>query len=263
MTATAQKIQDGEREAGSKDMWGFVFQGAAYEGLTCNALEWVASNGGGQHRRGGWHDLGQQRERRARRSRRRRPGSNKISPGGVLNYTEEESRGVWQTGNAVFMRNWPYAYALGNGGDSPIKGKFDVAPLPAGGGDNNSAATLGGWNLAVSKYSTNPEAATDLVLYLTAAEVQKNAALQLSHLPTIESLYDDEDVLRRSRSSRAGRRSSSTRCRGRRRRPRSSTTRSPASSGPRCTRCSPARARPPDNLELLEVDLDDLKGGGW
>ena len=103
-----------------------------------------------------------------------------ISPPGVLAYMEEECRGVWQTGNAVFMRNWPYAYALGNGADSPIKGKFDVAPLPSGGGDNTSAATLGGWNLAVSRYSPNPEVATELALYMASTEYQKALALKLA-----------------------------------------------------------------------------------
>ena len=48
MTAVAKVVQDGERAAGNKDIWGFVFQGNAYEGLTCDALEWVKSSGGGQ-----------------------------------------------------------------------------------------------------------------------------------------------------------------------------------------------------------------------
>ena len=47
MAASAKKVEDGERAAGNKDMWGFVFQGNAYEGLTCDALEWVKSSGGG------------------------------------------------------------------------------------------------------------------------------------------------------------------------------------------------------------------------
>ncbi|TIP35077.1 MAG: extracellular solute-binding protein, partial [Mesorhizobium sp.] len=44
---TAKLVMDRERAAGNKDLWGYVFQGNAYEGLTCNALEWVMSNGGG------------------------------------------------------------------------------------------------------------------------------------------------------------------------------------------------------------------------
>src|SRR5260221_7808203 len=44
MADTAKMIQDKERAAGNKDMWGFVFQGNSYEGLTCDALEYVKSN---------------------------------------------------------------------------------------------------------------------------------------------------------------------------------------------------------------------------
>ena len=118
-----------------------------------------------------------------------------IAPPGVLAYQEEESRGVWQTGNAVFMRNWPYAYSLGNGEDSPIKGKFDVTTLPAGSGEGaRSAATLGGWNLAVSKYSKNPDAAIELVKWIASPEMQKYRALKASNLPTIQALYDDADI---------------------------------------------------------------------
>ena len=120
LTATAQKVMDGERAEGSKDIWGYVWQGAAYEGLTCNALEWIKSNGGGQIiEPDGTISVNNENSVKALEMAKAWVGT--ISPPGVLAYTEEESRGVWQTGNAVFMRNWPYAYALGNGADSPIK----------------------------------------------------------------------------------------------------------------------------------------------
>ena len=114
----------------------------------------------------------------------------------MLAYSEEETRGVWQTGNAVFMRNWPYAYALGNGDDCAIKGKFDVTTAAdrAGEGDS-SAATLGGWNLAVSKYSKNPEAAIELVKFLASPEDAEVAGAEVArNLPTIQALYDDAEI---------------------------------------------------------------------
>ena len=194
LTATAKEIQDKERAAGAKNLWGFVFQGNAYEGLTCNALEWVKSNGGGQIVEPDG-SISINNPQAVKALELARTWINNISPPGVLAYQEEESRGVWQTGNAVFMRNWPYAYSLGNSGDSAVKGKFDVAPLPAGTGDGaRSAATLGGWNLAVSKYSKNPDAAVALVKFLGSKDSQKYEAINASHLPTIQALYEDADI---------------------------------------------------------------------
>lgn len=194
LTATAKEIMDAERAAGNAEMWGFVFQGNAYEGLTCDALEWVKSYGGGQIvEADGTISINNPQAAKAIDMAAGWIGT--IAPEGNLAYMEEESRGVWQLGNAVFHRNWPYAYSLGNGADSPIAGKFDVAPLPAGEGpDARSAATLGGWNVAVSKYSKNPDAAIELALYLSSAEVQKERAINQSNLPTIEALYDDADI---------------------------------------------------------------------
>ena len=195
MAATAKEIMDAERAAGQADLYGFVFQGNAYEGLTCDALEWVMSNGGGQIVEADG-TISINNEQAAAAIDRAAGWIGTISPEGNLAYQEEESRGVWQLGNAVFMRNWPYAYALGNGDDSAVKGKFDVAPLPAGDGEGaRSAATLGGWNVAVSKYSPDPEEAIKLALFLSSTEVQKERAINQSNLPTIESLYDDADVL--------------------------------------------------------------------
>mgnify|MGYP000196230098 CR=1 FL=1 len=118
-----------------------------------------------------------------------------ISPEGVTTFQEEEARNIWQGGNAAFMRNWPYAWALGNAADSPIKDKIGVVALPKGGEGGKQTGTLGGWQLAVSKYSANPDAAADLVSFLTSYDEQKRRAIQGSYNPTIEALYKDQEVL--------------------------------------------------------------------
>jgi trehalose/maltose transport system substrate-binding protein len=111
-------------------------------------------------------------------------------------YMEEEARGVWQAGNAAFMRNWPYAYAPGQEEGSAIQGAFDVTQIPMGDGDGAThAATLGGWQVMVSRYSQNQPAAIAWAQYLTSRELQKSYAVELSRLPTIPSLYEDADVL--------------------------------------------------------------------
>jgi trehalose/maltose transport system substrate-binding protein len=189
----AKTIQSGEREKGKKDFWGYVWQGDSYEGLTCDALEWVDSNNGGTivspdkkitinnenareivEQAAGWVGT--------------------ISPNGVTGMAEESARKMWQSGNAMFMRNWPYAYALAGGDGSAVQGKFDVAPLPAG-QNGEPAGSLGGWNLSVSKYSEHPEVAADVALFMTSEKVQKMRAIEASMNPTIKSLYEDEDVL--------------------------------------------------------------------
>ncbi len=194
LTKTAQKIEEGERKAGNDKMWGYVFQGRAYEGLTCNGLEWVASYGGGTIvEPNGDISINNDKAKEALTMASGWIGT--IAPDGVLGYDEEGARGVFQSGNSVFMRNWPYAWALANSADSPVKGKIGVTALPKGGEDGQSAATLGGWQLSVSKYSKNPKLAADLVKYLTSYEEQKRRAIEGSYNPTIAALYKDKDVL--------------------------------------------------------------------
>lgn len=194
LAATAKKIQDAERKAGNADMQGFVFQAKAYEGLTCDAVEWLWSYGGGNI----VDDKGNITVNNPKAAKALNTAASwigTIAPTGVLNYGEEDARGVFQSGNAVFMRNWPYAWSLGNGKDSKIAGKIGVSALPKGGADGKNAATLGGWQLAVSKYSKHPKEAADLVMYMTSKEIQKERAIKGSYNPTIPSLYQDKDVL--------------------------------------------------------------------
>ena len=188
----ALKVQEGERAANA-DFWGFVWQGNAYEGLTCDALEWVYSNGGGSVIEPDGK-ISINNENAIEALDRAKGWIGKISPQGVTGFGEEDARRMFQAGNALFMRNWPYAYSLGNADDSAIKGKFDVCPLP-GKTEGQSAATLGGWQLAVSKYSKNPKVAADVALTLASAAEQKRRAIKGTLNPTIMSLYKDPEVL--------------------------------------------------------------------
>lgn len=189
----AAAIQEGERSAGNPDFWGYVWQGNSYEGLTCDALEWVASYGGGSTiSPDGVITINNPAAVAAVEMGARFVGT--ISPNGVTSFGEEDARNMWQAGNAAFMRNWPYAYSLGNAADSVIAGKFDVSPLPAG-PDGSPAATLGGWQLAVSKYSANPAVAADVALFMASYDEQKIRAVDGSLNPTIMALYQDADVL--------------------------------------------------------------------
>jgi trehalose/maltose transport system substrate-binding protein len=195
LTTTAKKVQDAEQKAGNKAMQGFVFQGKAYEGLTCDALEWVASFGGGTIvEPDGKISIDNPKAVIALELAASWPGT--IAPVGVLNFEEEEARTAFQSGNAVFMRNWPYAWATSQEATSPVKDKVGVAALPKGDGEGaRPAATLGGWDLSVSKFSAHPAQAADLVLYLTSAAEQKRRAIKAGFHPTYPSLYSDKDIL--------------------------------------------------------------------
>ncbi len=187
----AKKIQAGEQKT-NKAFAGYVWQGKNYEGLTCDALEWVVSFGGGTI----VDSTGKITINNAQAAKALDSAASwikSISPAGVTTYDEEAARGIFQAGNAAFMRNWPYAWALGQGADSKVKGKIGVAPLPSGGSRN--AATLGGWQLGVSQYSKNQAAAIDLVRYLAGPQEQKIRAIEGAYNPTIQSLYKDKDVL--------------------------------------------------------------------
>jgi len=193
LEATAEYIMEEERAAGNEDFYGYVWQGDAYEGLTCDALEWIYSNGGGKIVSDD-QKITINNEKAIEMIEKAADWVGTISPSGVTGMAEEDARAMFEAGNALFMRNWPYAYTLAGQKGKATAGNFDVAPLPAG-DSGHSAATLGGWNLAVSKYSEHPEEAAKLAMFLAGEEVQKMRAIEGSFNPTIKSLYEDEDVL--------------------------------------------------------------------
>jgi trehalose/maltose transport system substrate-binding protein len=186
--AMARKIQEGE-QASNPNFYGFVYQGNAYEGLTCDALEWLASSGGGHFVDNGKASINNPRAVSIMNLQRSWVGE--ITPRGVTTYQEGEADQAFGAGNAAFMRNWPYAYAKSQSG--PVKGKFDVTVLPHT-GKNRSVGTVGGWQLGVSRFSKNQDAAIELVRYLTSASVEKFNAIFNTNVPTIPKVALDKAV---------------------------------------------------------------------
>ena len=172
---------------------GIVYQGAPYEGLTCDFLELAFAAGG--------KVLSDDQKKSAINSPQNVKAlqfmadgvKNGIAANGVTTYMEEESRRYFESGKATFMRNWPYAYSLGEKKGTAVSGKFKVMPFPQfeGGG---KAAILGGHNFVISTYTKNPGAALKLTDFFISPEVQKTEFTDYSLAPTLASVYDDPDV---------------------------------------------------------------------
>jgi trehalose/maltose transport system substrate-binding protein len=114
----------------------------------------------------------------------------------VIGYEEWDAQNVWIAGDAVFMRNWPTAYVDSQAAGSPIRNKFDMTLLP--GGKAGRVGTLGGAGLGVSRFSTHPREAVELVRYLSRKDIQVKRSSALAVPPTLPELYDMPEVLERN-----------------------------------------------------------------
>jgi trehalose/maltose transport system substrate-binding protein len=190
--AMAKKIQDGE-QASNPNFSGFVFQGNSYEGLTCDALEWYQSAGAG-----GFIDNGKvtiDNPKGAAILNLFASQIGKTTPRDVTTYQEGEAHTAFVGGNAAFMRNWPYAYSIAaDPKESKVVGKFSVTVLPHAGG--KSVGTVGGWQLAVNKYSKHVDASIEFVRYMTSAPVERFDAITNTNVPTIPAVAKDPAVVK-------------------------------------------------------------------
>jgi multiple sugar transport system substrate-binding protein len=173
---------------GAPGLYGFVWQGKQYEGLVCNALEFVRGHGG--ELAAGGADLDASiRGLDFMRSL----VADGVTPRFVTTLTEEPSRVIFGQGRALFLRNWPYAWQLLAREGSPVRGKVGVTALPHAPG-RHAAATLGGWQLGVNAFSVRPQAAERLAAFLASARAQKALALAYGYAPPRRSLYEDPEL---------------------------------------------------------------------
>ena len=186
--ATWQEVYE---VAGQND--GIVYQGAPYEGLTCDFLEIAYAAGGEILSEDGTEAVIDSPENLEALQFMVDGVKDGVAANGVTTYMEEESRRYFESGRATFMRNWPYAYALGAKKGTKVSGKFDVAPFPEFEGAGK-AAILGGHNNVISVFSDNPGAALKLVDFLSSEEEQITMFRDYSLAPVVAAAYDDQGV---------------------------------------------------------------------
>ena len=189
LEAAARRLQS------PPERWGFLWQGAQYEGLVCFFLEVLHGHGGS------WIDPGtlevglDRPQAEAALSfllRARAPGG--ISPQGVAAYKEEETRHLFQSGRAVFLRSWPYVWRLAQREGSAVAGRIGVLPVPTLSGDAGSG-TLGGWGLAVARSSRHPAEALAFVRHATTLESQRLFCEATGFAPARADAYENPALL--------------------------------------------------------------------
>jgi trehalose/maltose transport system substrate-binding protein len=195
LAASARQIQDGERAAGRDGFWGYVWQGRPGEGLTVNAVEWLAS-------RGAPPILAQDgsvavdRPEAAVALEAAASWVDAISPGAVLEMDDRRSLEAFTAGDAAFLRHWSSGLPLTEVEGSAVRGRVAMAELPAGEGlAGRHAGVLGGSGLAVARGSKVPDLAVDLVLWLAGPAEQKRRALAGGFDPSLPALYGEAELV--------------------------------------------------------------------
>jgi multiple sugar transport system substrate-binding protein len=184
-------VRAADAATGSGARFGFVWQGARYEGLVVNFVEHLGAFGGQILDEAGRVTVDEPAAVDALTFMRDRIGRDGVVPPAVLSWQEEQTRFAFQNGQAVFMRNWPYAYALlATDEGSAVAGRFAVAPLPAGPGGTPTAA-LGGAALAINAHSDQPDDAYALIAFLLEPAQMLERAQLAGQLPPRPALYDE------------------------------------------------------------------------
>ncbi len=192
-----------QEQAGTQ--YGYVFQGAEYEGGVVNALEYIWTSGG-DVLEGNDQVVIDSPEARRGLELQRSMISEGVAPEGVSQYKEQESATLFLSGEAVFMRNVPRMYALASDPAESNIGpeQIGIAALPVAEEGLQTYSSLGGWNLFMNANARDPDAAYEFIRFMSDPEQQKFRSIEGSVLPSRQELYEDEDILQNVRVAELG-----------------------------------------------------------
>jgi multiple sugar transport system substrate-binding protein len=104
---------------------------------------------------------------------------------------EDQNRLAMEAGTAAFEINYPFVYPSMEANNPELFKHFKWALYPRVNASVPAHVTIGGIDLAVSKYSPHPDLAFQAALCLRDKQNQLAAAVEGGLPPTLESLYSD------------------------------------------------------------------------
>jgi len=104
---------------------------------------------------------------------------------------EDQNRLAMESGAAAFQLNYPFVYPSMKANKPDLFKHFKWALYPRVNANEPSRVTIGGIDMAISKYSPHPQQAFEAALCLRNKQNQLNAAIKGGLPPTLESLYHD------------------------------------------------------------------------
>jgi trehalose/maltose transport system substrate-binding protein len=171
--------------------YALMIDGKGTEGMTCWVLELMAKTGVGplvqSH-----GDIGFETTKLAGLLSRIQDWSGTLVPPEALNADLHGAQLAFEAGRALTLRNWTHLHAYFDNPSNPLHGKVATHPLPAGPG--GTYHILGGFQLAVSRYSRNQDLAVALIVHLTSRHGQMRHALEGGFFPTRPELWDEPEV---------------------------------------------------------------------
>jgi len=177
--------------------WGYLWQGKQYEGVAAMFVEMLKGFGGF------WVnpdtlEVGLDRPEALKAiAFLQNTIRQNVSPPGVTTYVEEDIRRIFQSGDAAFMRNWPYAWSLMNTDSSPVQGKIAIMPMVGSETTQERGSCLGGWGLGIAKTSKHKQAALEAIRFITSEAAQKRFILNAGYVPSRRNLFNDSQVVDR------------------------------------------------------------------
>lgn len=121
-----------------------------------------------------------------------------VSPTGVETYDSDQIGTALTQGRVAMTIAWPSWVGLVDDPDaSEVVGKVNFSAVP--GQHVDTSAMIGNWMLGVSSASKHPDTAVDFLKYVTSHESQKQMAQMGGGVPTLRSLYQDEELIEQYR----------------------------------------------------------------